>query len=103
MGEAKIVWDQLFQLTESFRVEIKVYEVEPTEKYPEGIKARFVLIDIEINVARLLVDNHAPYGFHIHTGLPENKTIRVVLSAKDFYEAFEEFISEAERIVKNEK
>ena len=103
MGDAKLIWDQSFQLTENFRVEVKVYEVEPKEKYPEGVKARFVLIDMERNLARLLVDNHAPYGFHIHTGLPEDKTTRVVLNAKDFYEAFEEFINEAERIVKNEK
>ncbi|PIT99827.1 MAG: hypothetical protein COT74_08560 [Bdellovibrionales bacterium CG10_big_fil_rev_8_21_14_0_10_45_34] len=46
MGDAKLVWDQSFQLTENYRVELKVYEVEPTEKYPEGIKARFVLIDM---------------------------------------------------------
>ena len=103
MGDAKLVWDQSFQLTENLRVEVKVYEVEPTEKYPEGIKARFVLIDMERNLARLLVDNHVPCGFHIHTGLPEDKPTRVALNAKDFYEAFEEFISEAERIVKNEK
>ena len=30
MGDAKLVWDQSFQLTENFRVEVKVYEVEPT-------------------------------------------------------------------------
>ena len=74
MGSSSVLWDQSFQLTESFRVEAKVYEIEPTEKYPEGIKARFVLIDVENNLARLLVDNHSPYGFHIHTGLPEDKT-----------------------------
>ncbi len=103
MGDAKIIWDQSFQLAENFRVELKVYEVKPTEKYPEGIKARFVLIDMERNHARLLIDNHAPFGFHIHTGLPEDKATRIVLNTKDFYEAFVEFINEAERIVKNEK
>ena len=103
MGDAKVLWDQTFQLTESFRVEARVYEIEPNEKYPEGIKAKFVLVDIERNVARLLVDNHTPFGFHIHTNLPDDKDTRVSLEVKDFFEAFEEFLSEAERIVKNEK
>jgi len=103
MSDGSLVWDQSFQLTENFRIEVNVYEVQSTEKFPEGIKARFVLIDTARNLARLLVDNHAPFGFHIHTGLPEDKTTRVALNAKDFFEAFEEFISEAERIVKNEK
>lgn len=97
------MWDQALQLTAYFRLEAKVCEVKPSEKYPEGFKAKFVLIDVERNVARLLVDNHATFGFHIHTQLPDDKTTRVSLELNNFFEAFEEFLNEAERIVKNEK
>ncbi len=80
----------------------KVYEVSKSKKHPEGVKAKFVLIDIERNAPRLLVDNHAPFGFHIHTKLPDDKNIRVELPTKDFLEAYDEFLNEVERIVKNE-
>ncbi len=73
MSDAKIVWDQSFQLTENFRVGVKVYAVEPTEKYPEGIKARFVLIDVERNLPRLLVDNQAHTDFISTRAYPKTK------------------------------
>lgn len=89
-------------MTDKFRVEVKVYEVKITTKYPNGIKAKFVLIDMERCVARLLVDNHAPYGFHIHSKLPKDKTARTTLQVDNFFDAFDEFLKEAERIVEYE-
>jgi len=77
--------------------------VEVNKKLPEGVKAKFVLIDLEINQPRVLVDNHAPFGFHLHTALPHDKGSRVTLDVKDFNEAYEEFLKEVERVLDNEK
>ena len=84
-------------------MELRVYKIAPSDKYPDGIKSRFALIDVELNLPRLVIDNHAPYGFHAHTTLPKDESTRVKLDVKDYFEAYEEFISEAERIVKNEE
>jgi hypothetical protein len=38
----------------------------------------------------------------MHTGLPENKDLREEMNVKDYNEALDEFLKEAERIVANE-
>ena len=81
----------------------KVYDVGDSKKHPEGVKAKFVLIDLERNTPRLLVDNHAPFGFHMHTTLPEDHTTRIALETKDYNQAYEEFLREVERIIDNEE
>lgn len=86
-----------------FVAHFKVYEVDSSDKYPEGIKARFVLVDAENGWPRLLVDNHEPFGFHMHTKLPEDKSHRVKLDVKDHNEALALFVKEVERIVRDEK
>lgn len=65
--------------------------MDPGEKFPEGIKVSLALIDVIKKVPRLLIDNHAPFGFHVHTELPGNKDSRRVLKAKDYTEALDEF------------
>ena len=82
---------------------IKVYEVEKSKKFPDGIKANFVLKNTEGSFARLLVDNHQPYGFHMHTKLPHDRDHREILTVKDYEEALAFFMDEVERIIKNEE
>ncbi|MCM2323779.1 MAG: hypothetical protein NDJ90_11020 [Oligoflexia bacterium] len=84
-----------------YAVSIKVFEVEASKKYPAGIKAKFVLQDIENGFARLLVDNHEPFGFHIHTRLPRDRNHRELLDVRDHQEALAFFLDEVERVVKN--
>lgn len=60
------------------------------------------MIDEGKRAPRLIVDNHAPFGFHMHTELPENKDVRVQLPVKTYEDALEEFLQEVERIVKDE-
>ncbi len=55
---------------------LKVYEVEKNLKFPEGIKAKFVLIDLLTKKPVLLIDNHQPFGFHVHSRLPKDKKHR---------------------------
>ncbi len=82
---------------------IKVMEVSKNNKFPDGIKAKFVLQDIELGFARLLVDNHQPFGFHMHTKMPQEKDHREVLESTNYSEALDMFFEEVERIVKNEE
>jgi hypothetical protein len=49
------------------------------------------------------VDNHLPFGFHMHTKLPHDKDHREILDVKDHEEALSFFMVEVERIIKNEE
>ena len=91
MSDAKILLDDEIEISECWKVSLKAYSVLKNKKYPEGIKVRFVLLDLELKVARLLVDNHEPYGFHIHTELPHDKSIRKPLKVSNYHEALDEF------------
>lgn len=86
-----------------YLISIKVYEVGPSKKYPDGIKAKFVLQDTVNGYARLLVDNHEPHGFHIHTRLPHDRTHRESLDVSGHDDALTLFLEEVERIVRNEE
>ena len=89
--KAKILLDKTLDISERFRVELKVFEVAASQKYPEGVKARYALIDVVRKVPRLVVDNHAPFGFHAHTNLPENRDRRQELTAHEYLEALDQF------------
>lgn len=86
-----------------YLADLKVYDVEKSRKFPDGIKAKFVLLDIELGFARLLLDNHHPFGFHLHTKLPEDREHRELLDVTDYKEALDFFFEEIERIIRNEE
>ena len=86
-----------------FVMSLKVYEVEKGKKFPDGIKAKYLLQDVANGVARLLVDNHQPYGFHMHTKLPADHAHRETLTVKNCQEALNFFLEEVGRILKNEE
>ena len=94
--------EESLDISERYRVELKVYETGVSKKYPEGIKVRFTLVDVLEKVPRLLVDNHAPFGFHVHTELPKNKGSRQTLEAKDYLVALDEFWRLVKEILENE-
>lgn len=101
--KAELLWNQNFIVTERFRAEVRLWKVPSGEKFPDGLKAKFVLIDMKEKCARVLIDNHAPFGFHLHAGLPENKSIRKALNVVDFYEAYDIFLEEVEGVIEIEK
>lgn len=91
MADAEVLIDESLSLSDQYRIELKAYRVKPSGKYPEGVKVRYVLIDVLAGKPRILVDNHSPYGFHIHTRLPADKSHRVPLETTDYIEALREF------------
>jgi hypothetical protein len=53
--------------------EVKVWSVPVTDKYPEGIRFRLVLVDRRTGDIALLHDNHWPKGPHAHAGGAETR------------------------------
>lgn len=86
-----------------YLAQIKVIEVPKSDKFPDGIKLRCVLLDVERNVPRLLLDNHEPFGYHLHTKLPEDKNFRASIDITDYTEAIRLFIAEAKKVVADEE
>ncbi|MEK6627689.1 MAG: hypothetical protein AABY53_03615 [Bdellovibrionota bacterium] len=91
MTKANLLLNSAFNISERYRVELKVFEVSLNQKYPEGVKARFILIDVLNKVPRLIVDNHAPFGFHVHANLPKEKNKRLRLETSNYLEALLKF------------
>lgn len=89
----------------SYKVEIFVESHSDQEKYPEGVKAVFKLIRLDVNEENetelmVLIDNHKPLGFHSHDKLPENHDFREPLYINDWREAWEIFQSKCQEILK---
>jgi hypothetical protein len=103
MKKSRILLDETFNLDARYRVILYVLEVQVEPKYPKGIKAKFLLLDLFEEVPRLLVDNHEPFGFHIHTGLPADKSKREIMGIVDYQDALRIFLDEVQRIAKYEK
>ncbi len=82
--------------------EIKAYEVPRDSKYPVGVKLKCVLIDVKQDKPRVLLDNHEPFGFHLHTRLPDDPDFRVKLDIADYEEAIRVFMKEVRKVVSNE-
>lgn len=98
MGKARVLFEQKLDISDRYRVELEVLAVEPSAKHKDGIKVSFVLIDAVEKVPRLLIDNHAPHGFHVHADLPRNKEART-LNVETYKEALQEFWRMAKEIL----
>ncbi len=104
MAHARVLVDDVLVFNEGrLFAEMKVFEVPKSKKFPEGIKVRCVLVDNESRLPVLLLDNHEPFGFHLHTKLPEDKNFRVSLHIKTYPEAIAHFLKEAKKVVNREK
>lgn len=102
MAVTRTIINEDFAVGSRYRYVLLAIEVPASKKFPTGIKVRFVMIDVEGGFPRLLVDNHEPFGFHMHTRLPEDGGVRVSLPVNDHNEALAIFLKEAERIIANE-
>jgi hypothetical protein len=85
-----------------FETQIRVYEVIRSLKFPDGYKVRCALIEKKTGVLRVLLDNHEPFGYHLHTKLPLDKSFRVAIDVKTYNEAIAFFMKEVRKVVENE-
>ncbi len=74
-----------------FQARVKAIEVPKSAKFPDGIKLRCVLLDVELNLPRLLLDNHEPFGYHLHTKLPNDKNFRESVEVSSYEDAIRLF------------
>lgn len=104
MSKAKLLVDEKYSFQNGrYFAHVIVYEISANKKFPEGVKVRCVLVDAESDQPRLLLDNHAPFGFHLHTRLPDDKDFRVSLTVTTAAEAIKYFMSQVKKVVKNEE
>jgi len=103
MAKAKVVADYAVVVKAGqYEARVKILKVTPNAKFPEGYKVSGVMLDTELNVARLVLDNHEPFGYHLHTKLPGDRNFRLSVSVESYEEAVKAFFREARRIA-NEK
>ncbi len=50
----------------------------------------------------MVLDNHAPFGYHMHTRLPDDPDYRASIEIANYDEAIELFLNEVERLVNYE-
>jgi len=103
MAKTRILMDDTVILAEGrFVAQVKVIEVPKSAKFPDGIKVRCVLIDTIRKVPRLLLDNHEPFGYHLHTALPDDKNVRASVEVANYEDAVRLFIREARKVVEGD-
>jgi hypothetical protein len=104
MGKASLILDKyLVVIPEKFAISVRVFAIADNPKYPEGVKTSFVLLDLELGQPIFLIDNHAPFGFHQHIGMPGNKELREELKVSTYQEAYLVFMAEVDTRVKEYK
>jgi len=82
-----------------YYAQVRITKVSKSNKFPDGIKVKCVLIDTENNRPLLLLDNHEPYGYHFHPLLPDDKKFRLTISINSYEEALEIFFREVKKVV----
>jgi hypothetical protein len=103
MQKAKVLRNERVILAKGrFIVEIKAFEVPVDRRFPDGVKLKCVLIDVEQGKHRVLLDNHEPFGFHLHARLPDDPDFRVSLDITDYNEAIRVFFTEVRKVVSHE-
>lgn len=104
MSKAKVIRNQSISFADgAFEAQVKVYEVAKSLKFPDGFKIRCALIETRTGDLRVLLDNHEPFGYHLHTNLPKDRKARTSANVRNYQEAINLFFDEVEKVVKNEK
>lgn len=85
-----------------FKAFVKVQKIPKRNKFPEGIKLNCVLINTDLNIPLLVVDNHEPFGYHMHTRLPYDKSFRVIIKVSSYEEAISLFMHEVQKVINDE-
>lgn len=88
-----------------YKIDVSIGDHEDVDKYPEGVKAVFKLIRLDINDEGetelvVLIDNHKSFGFHSHNKLPENHAYREPLQLDDWNKAWSIFQAKCWEILK---
>ena len=77
---------------------MKIQTVPVSDNRPDGFKVNFVLIDLQDHQPVLLIDNHKPFGYHLHPTPDRNHDDRIELTVNSPFEALELFVAKAKEI-----
>lgn len=83
----------------NYQAHIKIRKVQPGTKRPDGFKVNFVAVDIETMKPVLIIDNHAPFGYHMHPNADMDHSKRIELEVSGPYEALEIFREKLKELV----
>jgi hypothetical protein len=64
MDAQLVLWEKL-RIQNRFLLEMKIFAVAKSKKYPLGVRYSLILIDLK-TTAKVLMDNHFPKGPHLH-------------------------------------
>lgn len=104
MSKSRIIEDGTAYFADGrYKARIRVYQIPVCAKFPDGFKVSCVLVDMNTMTARLVLDNHQPFGYHIHTDMPLNKNVRLEIEVRNYKEAIQIFFTEAIKVTNEEK
>ncbi len=102
MEAIKLLDKTIYYLNGRFKALIVVYLVKKSIKFPNGVKLKCILLDLQTQKPKLLLDNHEPFGYHLHTKLPYDKTYRELINSSHYTEAISYFQDEVMKVIQNE-
>jgi hypothetical protein len=85
-------------------IEIRIVQIDNTSFYPpDGIKSVFLVKrertpGSENFETIILIDNHEPYGFHEHSNLPDQPSVRLTVHASNWQAAWRIFETRLEEL-----
>ena len=82
----------------NFIAHMKIQTVSKDNNRPDGYKVNFVLVDLRTMMPVLIVDNHKPFGYHLHPDAKEDHSNRIELQVDSPYEALEIFLEKAKEL-----
>ena len=87
---------------ETYIVEVLIEQTNDENKYPpEGVKSVFKVFKLNDEDEKefvILIDNHEPFGFHDHTGLPQREP-RKKIYVNSWQEAWKVFERKLKEII----
>ena len=98
----KVLVDIDRKVSATYRIVLKVLEIEPSKLHPEGIKAKYVIINMKANKPVFLIDNHEPFGFHSHPDPGLDHNVRLTIPTRDYSKAMDIFFEKVKEILANE-
>ena len=77
---------------------IKLLKISPDRKKPDGYKLNCVLLNISLGKPVLILDNHDPFGYHLHSNPASNHDDREEIIVEDPFEAINIFFQKVKEI-----
>ena len=72
MSKTRVLRDVSINIGEFWIAKIKLQQVPKNRNRPDGFKLNCVLIDTRLGKAVLILDNHHPFGYHLHPNASEH-------------------------------